>query len=81
MMLDCDGLPAKAKRALVGELRKPVGTRLAVNWYEFQRSSNFDKYPREQIKDAAEAAGFVEYKSGHPWVTEAGHQWANEQPA
>lgn len=76
----CDTLPRKAKRALIGSLRQPAGTRLAVDWYEYRKNSNFDRWPREQIKTAAEQDGFVEYKGGHPWVTDAGHTWAVAQP-
>ena len=74
-----DALPTKAKRALVGALRRPAGTQLSVSWYERQRGSNFDKWPREQIRIAAEDAGFIEYKGGHPWVTDAGYMWAMAQ--
>lgn len=73
-------LPKKAKRTLVDALRQPAGTRLPIAWYEFRRGSNFDKYPREQLRDLAEVAGFVEYKAGYPWITDAGHNWANDQP-
>jgi hypothetical protein len=79
MGLHSDQLPAKAKRGLVGILSLPVGTRLSISWYEFMRSSNFDKFPRERIRDAAEADGFVVYREGHPWVTETGFAWARSQ--
>lgn len=73
-------LPPKAKRVLIATLQVPAGTRLCVHWYEYQRGSNFDKWPRERIQEAAEKAGFVEYSRGHPWVTPAGHEWATAQP-
>jgi hypothetical protein len=50
----CHVLPRKAKRSLLGSLRPPAGTRLPVDWYEYHRNSNFDKWPREQIKIAVE---------------------------
>lgn len=71
-----DALPKKAKTSLIGSLSNEPGTQLSISWYEYMSNSNFDTYPRETIRDAAEADGFVEYKSGHPWVTEAGHAWA-----
>lgn len=72
-------LPARAKRVLIDTLLKGVGTRLAIDWYDYQRASNFDKSTRAPIKQAAEAAGFIEYRGGHPWVTDAGYQWALSQ--
>jgi hypothetical protein len=67
--------PRKARQLLVSTLSVPAGTRLRVDWYEI-RYSNFDRTSREYIREAAEAAGFVEYRGGHPWVTEAGCAWA-----
>lgn len=75
----CEALPSKAKRSLIGVLSAPAGSRLSASWYDFQRGSNFDKYPREEIQKAAENAQFIEYSGGHPWVTQAGHEWAIAQ--
>lgn len=76
----CEGLPPKAKQLVALTLSKPAGTKLPVDWYE-GRHSNFDRKPREYIRDAAEAAGFVEYRGGHPWVTAAGAAWAAQVAA
>lgn len=76
----CEGLPPKARQLVALALSKPAGTQLPVDWYE-GRHSNFDRKPREYIRDAAEAAGFVEYKGGHPWVTTAGAAWAAQVAA
>jgi hypothetical protein len=76
----CDALPPKAKLIVVTTLSHPAGTRLGVDWYE-NRSSNFDRKSKEHIREAAEAAGFVEYRGGHPWVTAAGSAWAAQEVA
>jgi hypothetical protein len=76
----CEGLPPKARQLVIGMLTQPAGTRLRVDWYE-GRHSNFDRKSREYIREAAEAAGFVEYRGGHPWVTAVGNAWAAQVTA
>ncbi|MCA2998453.1 MAG: hypothetical protein ING75_07600 [Rhodocyclaceae bacterium] len=69
-------LPPRAKRVLVSYLNLPAGTRLPIGWYEYLRSTNMDKWPRERLQQAADDAGFIEYIGGHPVVTPLGHEWA-----
>ena len=66
-------LPKVAQRVLVYELRKAPGIRLADCWYEYPRQSNFDKFDRQRLRDAAEEAGLLDIRAH---VTEFGHQWA-----
>lgn len=78
--MDITDFPLRARRVLIDTLRRPVGTKLPCSWYEFPRTSNFDTWPREQLRDATEAAGFIRYEGGHPWTTQAGNEWALAQP-
>jgi hypothetical protein len=56
-----------------------AGEKMAASWYEYPARSNYDRSDRERLGVAAEAAGFVEYRSGHPWLTEAGERWARAE--
>jgi hypothetical protein len=78
-MPSIESLSPRERRVLAGTCRQCAGTQLSTRWYEYQRSSNFDRRNREVLREAAESAGFVEYRFGHPWVTEAGRKWALAQ--
>jgi hypothetical protein len=68
-------LPKGARRALLTALRHAGGERLQATWYEYPLHSNFDKFDRERLRQAAERAGLVEYR-GAPYVTVLGYEWA-----
>jgi hypothetical protein len=74
--LEIVGLPPRARRVLINWCKRGYDELLPVTWYEYPAASNFDKWDREELRTAAEDAGFVVYTRGGPRVTEEGFTWA-----